>query len=131
MTSWCHLYSIEIKKPGLRKGSRSDNSCEIIEANGRMDIFEDLLTSVVGPQSLWCMHTVCRCATKMRNKPWETFTVFLIFSRHRHEHSCASLQIKKVYFYWICPNTNAFEWFAQLLESLETQVKDVVSKLAA
>ena len=42
--------------------------------------------------------------------------------RHRHEHSCASLQIKKVYFYWICPDTNAFEWFAELLESLETQV---------
>ncbi|CAB4006217.1 cytochrome b-245 heavy chain-like [Paramuricea clavata] len=43
---------------------------------------------------------------------------------NRHEHSCASLQIKKVYFYWICPDTNAFEWFAQLLESLETQMAE-------
>ncbi|XP_028415296.1 cytochrome b-245 heavy chain-like isoform X2 [Dendronephthya gigantea] len=43
---------------------------------------------------------------------------------HRHEHSCPSLQIQKIYFYWICPDTNAFEWFAQLLESLESQMAE-------
>lgn len=41
---------------------------------------------------------------------------------YRHEHSCPSLQIKKVYFYWICPDTHAFEWFAELLQSLEVQM---------
>lgn len=31
-------------------------------------------------------------------------------------------KVKKVYFYWICPETSAFEWFADLLQSLETQM---------
>lgn len=44
-------------------------------------------------------------------------------SRYRHEISCPSLQIKKVYFYWICPDTQAFEWFAELLNCLEAQVR--------
>jgi len=41
---------------------------------------------------------------------------------YRHNASDANLRIKKVYFYWICPDTNAFEWFADLLQSLEQQM---------
>ncbi|XP_066276251.1 cytochrome b-245 heavy chain-like [Branchiostoma lanceolatum] len=33
-----------------------------------------------------------------------------------------TLKLKKVYFYWICPDTLSFEWFADLLQSLENQM---------
>ncbi|XP_065183105.1 cytochrome b-245 heavy chain-like [Sycon ciliatum] len=32
------------------------------------------------------------------------------------------LKLKKVYLFWICPDTNSFEWFADLLKSLEDQM---------
>ena len=32
------------------------------------------------------------------------------------------MKLQKVYVYWICPDTNAFEWFADLLKSLEDQM---------
>jgi len=35
-----------------------------------------------------------------------------------------TLRLKKVYFYWICPEPTAFEWFADLLLSLEKQMAD-------
>lgn len=41
---------------------------------------------------------------------------------YQHNKSESSLSIKKIYFFWICRDTNAFEWFAELLESLEVQV---------
>lgn len=28
----------------------------------------------------------------------------------------------QIYFYWLCPETQAFEWFADLLQSLEGQM---------
>ncbi|XP_056287401.1 cytochrome b-245 heavy chain [Pseudoliparis swirei] len=31
---------------------------------------------------------------------------------------------KKIYFYWLCPETQAFEWFADLLQSLEAQMSE-------
>ncbi|XP_034404159.1 cytochrome b-245 heavy chain isoform X1 [Cyclopterus lumpus] len=31
---------------------------------------------------------------------------------------------KKIYFYWLCPETQAFEWFADLLQSLEGQMSE-------
>ncbi|KAK3509883.1 hypothetical protein QTP70_018506 [Hemibagrus guttatus] len=31
---------------------------------------------------------------------------------------------KKIYFYWLCPETEAFEWFADLLQSLERQMNE-------
>ncbi|CAB3999131.1 cytochrome b-245 heavy chain-like [Paramuricea clavata] len=41
---------------------------------------------------------------------------------YQHNKSGSSLNIKKVYFYWICRDTNAFEWFAELLTSMEDQM---------
>nr|NP_001073020.1 NADPH oxidase [Strongylocentrotus purpuratus]AAW22991.1 NADPH oxidase [Strongylocentrotus purpuratus] len=35
-------------------------------------------------------------------------------------NNSASLKLKKVYFFWICPDTNAFEWFSTLLDSIDT-----------
>lgn len=41
---------------------------------------------------------------------------------YRQQRKDKTLNIKKVYFYWICPDTNAFEWFSDLLQSLEEQM---------
>lgn len=30
----------------------------------------------------------------------------------------------QIYFYWLCPETEAFEWFADLLQSLEGQMAE-------
>jgi len=49
-------------------------------------------------------------------------SLFKIFFRYRQQNKDNTLNIKKVYFYWICPDTNAFEWFSDLLQSLEQQV---------
>ena len=35
-----------------------------------------------------------------------------------------TLRLKKVYFYWICPEPTSFEWFADLLVTLEKQMAD-------
>ncbi|XP_038076920.1 NADPH oxidase 1-like [Patiria miniata] len=32
------------------------------------------------------------------------------------------LKLKKVYFFWICRDTNAFEWFTEMLSSLESML---------
>lgn len=32
------------------------------------------------------------------------------------------LRLKKVYFFWICPDTHAFEWFGDMLKHLENQL---------
>ena len=36
----------------------------------------------------------------------------------------SNLGLKKVYFYWICPQPDSFEWFADLLNSVEQQMQD-------
>ncbi|KAM7339374.1 hypothetical protein ACRRTK_002858 [Alexandromys fortis] len=35
----------------------------------------------------------------------------------------ADLRLKKIYFYWLCRDAQAFEWFADLLQLLETQMQ--------
>ena len=30
--------------------------------------------------------------------------------------------MKRLYFFWVCPDTYAFEWFADLLRTIEDQV---------
>ncbi|KAK6486873.1 cytochrome b-245 heavy chain [Huso huso] len=41
---------------------------------------------------------------------------------YRYFNNDTGLIPKKIYFYWLCRETNAFEWFADLLQSLETQM---------
>ena len=36
----------------------------------------------------------------------------------------SGLVLKKLYFVWICPETYAFEWFANLFQELEQQLHD-------
>ncbi|XP_073485057.1 NADPH oxidase 3 [Aquarana catesbeiana] len=35
-----------------------------------------------------------------------------------------AMKLEKVYFYWLCRDTHAFEWFADLLQSLEEQMSE-------
>ncbi|XP_065056844.1 cytochrome b-245 heavy chain-like [Rhopilema esculentum] len=43
---------------------------------------------------------------------------------YKYQSSSPDLKVTKVYFFWICPDTNAFEWFTDLLQSLETQMEE-------
>ncbi|KAJ3584133.1 hypothetical protein NHX12_014629, partial [Muraenolepis orangiensis] len=43
---------------------------------------------------------------------------------YKHTQSNQKLFTKKIYFYWLCPETQAFEWFADLLQSLEGQMTE-------
>ncbi|KXJ16767.1 cytochrome b-245 heavy chain [Exaiptasia diaphana] len=47
---------------------------------------------------------------------------------YRHSKADTELNVKKVYFFWICPDTNAFEWFTDLLKSLEDQMNECNNK---
>lgn len=41
---------------------------------------------------------------------------------HQHNQNTVNPLVKKVYFFWICPDTNAFEWFTDLLQYLEDRM---------
>lgn len=43
---------------------------------------------------------------------------------YRYCTNASTLRLKKIYFYWLCRETSAFEWFADLLQSLETQMQE-------
>ncbi|XP_053311047.1 cytochrome b-245 heavy chain [Spea bombifrons] len=43
---------------------------------------------------------------------------------YRYCSDASTLRLKKIYFYWLCRDTQAFEWFADLLQSLETQMQE-------
>ncbi|XP_037552493.1 cytochrome b-245 heavy chain [Nematolebias whitei] len=43
---------------------------------------------------------------------------------YKHIQNNQEVFTKKIYFYWLCPETEAFEWFADLLQSLERQMAD-------
>ncbi|XP_033111646.1 cytochrome b-245 heavy chain-like isoform X2 [Anneissia japonica] len=44
---------------------------------------------------------------------------------HRLLNNSEDMKLSKVYFFWICPETNAFAWFSELLEVFE---RDMVEK---
>ncbi|XP_065179152.1 cytochrome b-245 heavy chain-like [Sycon ciliatum] len=46
---------------------------------------------------------------------------YQMFGANRSDND-GSLKLQKVYVYWICPDTQAFEWFADLLKTLEDQL---------
>ncbi|KAK7107772.1 cytochrome b-245 heavy chain-like [Littorina saxatilis] len=43
---------------------------------------------------------------------------------HMHCGSSRRMTLQQVYLYWVCPDMHAFEWFQQLLQSLEAQVSE-------
>ncbi|XP_015988216.1 cytochrome b-245 heavy chain [Rousettus aegyptiacus] len=42
---------------------------------------------------------------------------------YKYCNNATNLRLKKIYFYWLCRDTHAFEWFADLLQLLETQMQ--------
>uniref|UniRef100_A0A8C4SNZ6 NADPH oxidase 1 n=1 Tax=Erpetoichthys calabaricus TaxID=27687 RepID=A0A8C4SNZ6_ERPCA len=42
---------------------------------------------------------------------------------YKFKQNNAKLRTKKIYFYWLCRETHAFEWFADLLHSLEDEME--------
>ena len=44
------------------------------------------------------------------------------FHRYKLSDEASTLKMKKLYFFWVCPDTKAFEWFADLLRTIENQV---------
>ncbi|XP_072878415.1 NADPH oxidase 3 [Chlorocebus sabaeus] len=43
---------------------------------------------------------------------------------YKYSEAQTQLKLSKVYFYWICRDARAFEWFADLLLSLETRMSE-------
>ncbi|XP_070567418.1 cytochrome b-245 heavy chain-like [Ptychodera flava] len=41
---------------------------------------------------------------------------------YKHCHDDVELKLKKIYFYWICPDTKSFEWFTELLIRLDQEM---------
>ena len=52
------------------------------------------------------------------------FCLYLCVFRHIHCDASHRLALQQVYLYWVCPDMLAFEWFQQLLKSLEAQVAE-------
>ena len=44
------------------------------------------------------------------------------FCRYKLSSEASTLKMKRLYFFWVCPDTYAFEWFADLLRTIEDQV---------
>lgn len=44
--------------------------------------------------------------------------------RYQCLHSTEEMKLRKVYFYWICPDTNSFEWMQELLQEFDTQMAE-------
>lgn len=56
------------------------------------------------------------------NSDFEVCFFVICVSRYQHQQNNVNPVVKKVYFFWICPDTNAFEWFTDLLQYLEERV---------
>ena len=44
--------------------------------------------------------------------------------RYKLSDEATTPKMKRLYFFWVCPDTKAFEWFADLLHTIENQVYD-------
>ncbi|XP_062589559.1 uncharacterized protein LOC134251193 [Saccostrea cucullata] len=43
---------------------------------------------------------------------------------HKHKESKEDMKLRKVYFYWVCPDTNSFEWINDLLKNFDQQMAE-------
>ena len=66
-----------------------------------------------------------RCLNRFGNCHYAfsfTFLMSSLSSRYQSLDPHTTMKLKKVYFFWICPDTGAFEWFQSLLQHLEEQM---------
>ncbi len=54
----------------------------------------------------------------------DSLTWFFSIKRYKYCDPTYNMKLRKIYFYWICPDTQAFEWFADLLKHLELQMAE-------
>lgn len=47
---------------------------------------------------------------------------------YRHMESQSDMKLKKVYFYWVCPDTNSFEWMQDLLQEFDQEQGGIPDK---
>lgn len=47
-----------------------------------------------------------------------------VLNKEINERLVNKVTPSQIYFYWLCPETEAFEWFADLLQSLERQMAE-------
>lgn len=52
-----------------------------------------------------------------------SLTEFFFFRNVYCDPKC-NMPLKHVYLFWVCPDMHAFEWFRQLLQSLESQMSE-------
>ncbi|XP_061104708.1 cytochrome b-245 heavy chain-like isoform X2 [Conger conger] len=43
---------------------------------------------------------------------------------YKFKESTPKLRTRKIYFYWLCRETHAFEWFIDILQALETEMEE-------
>ena len=70
-------------------------------------------------RAIWLHYISVKRCPQLQNHVY-TF----ICSRYRYKDPESSMKLQKVFLFWICPNTNSFEWFAHLLKDLEHQMTE-------
>jgi NADPH oxidase len=51
-------------------------------------------------------------------------TPYAAILKHIRSSQANNLRLRRVYFYWICNTTSCYEWFAQMLQELERELRD-------
>lgn len=71
-------------------------------------------------KSVWYKHIQNKQEVFTKKVNW----LFRNVSELRQHDASNDSWSPQIYFYWLCPETQAFEWFADLLQSLEGQMAD-------
>lgn len=50
-------------------------------------------------------------------------TPYAAILKHIRSSQAANLQLRRVYFYWICNTTSCYEWFGQMLQEIERELR--------
>lgn len=64
---------------------------------------------------------------RVLRQAWDLFQIVVwpnLHHRYRQVSGDTAMKTQKIHFVWICPDTNAFEWFIDLLKSVENQMAE-------
>jgi NADPH oxidase len=56
-------------------------------------------------------------------------TPYASILKHIRSSQSSHVRLRRVYFYWICNTTSCYEWFAEMLQQLEGDLRDRVNFL--
>ena len=51
-------------------------------------------------------------------------TPYAAILKHIRSSQSSTTRLRRVYFYWICNTTSCYEWFAEMLQQLERDLRD-------